>query len=101
MLEYSYFRKITEGTACVFYEDILPRHTSGSEYVRRAQKAYDGGVAGVAFWDSDRRIITKSQWNTLRRLGHREDLEQMAREPADYTMHEIKLIEDWNLNRFQ
>ena len=100
LLEYSYFRKITEGTACVFYEDILPRHTSGSEYVRRARKAYDGGVAGLAFWDSDRRIITKSQWNTLRRLGHRDDLDQMAREPADYVLHQLKLIEDWNPSGF-
>lgn len=95
-LEYDYFKGVTERTGCVFYEDILPRHTSGSEYVRRARQAFDGGAAGLAFWDCDRRTITKSQWNTIKRLGHRDDLDRMALTPADYKMHPLKLIDGWN-----
>ena len=99
-VDYDYFREITDGTGCVFYEDILPRLTSAAEYVRRARQAYEGGAAGLAFWDSDRRTITKSQWNTVRRLGHREDLERMQLEPADHHMHPLELIEDWNPSGF-
>ena len=95
VIDYDYFRKVTEGTSCVYYADVLPRHMSGKEYIEAARRAYKGGAAGLAFWDSDRRTITKSQWNTIRRLGHRQDLEAMAQEPGDYRMHTLKLIEDW------
>ena len=101
VIDYDYFRSVTAGTSCVYYGDIHPRHMPGKDYIEGARQAYEGGSAGLAFWDCDRRIITKSQWNTLRRLGHREDLDQMAREPADYVMHDLKLIEDWNPGAFQ
>ena len=100
-VDYDYFRKVTEGTSCVFYPDVLPLHKPGRDYVKAAREAYAEGAAGLAFWDSDRRTITKSQWNTVRRLGHRDDLDRMAAEPADYRMHEIKLIEGWNLSEFR
>ena len=100
VIDYDYFRSVTEGTSCVFYADILPRHMPAQDYVKAARQAYDGGAAGLSFWDSQGRIITKSQWNTIRRLGHREDLDRMALEPADYTMHQLRLIDDWNPSAF-
>ena len=100
VIDYDYFRNVTDGTSCVYYGDIHPRHMPAQDYVQAARQAYGGGAAGLAFWDSDRRIITKSQWNTLRRLGHRDDLDRMALEPADYTMHRLRLIDDWNPSGF-
>ena len=99
-VDYEYFRKATEGTDCVFYEDILPLHKPPKDYIDAARRAYGEGAAGLAFWDTDRRSITKSQWNTVRRLGHREELDKMEREGADYLMHQIRLIEDWNPSSF-
>ena len=99
-VDYDYFRKVTEGTSCVFYEDVLPLHKPGKDYIEAARRAYGEGAAGLAFWDVDRRDITKSQWNTVRRLGHRDDLDRMALEPADSRMHQLKLIEDWNPSGF-
>ena len=68
----------------------------GGEYVRQARQAYEGGASGLAFWDSDVRVTMKSQWNTTRRLGGRDDLSRIAREHGGYVMHELQLIEDWN-----
>ena len=62
---------------------------AGSRGLRR-------GASGLSFWDSDVRVNMKSQWNTVRRLGHRDDLSRMEREHGGYLMHELNLIEDWN-----
>ena len=100
LIDYDYFRSLTEGTSCVFYADIFPRQMPSKDYIEAARRAYEGGAAGLSFWDSDRRIITKSQWNTVRRLGHRDDLAGMAQEPDDHIMHPLKRIEDWGSVRW-
>ncbi len=97
VLDYDYFRKITRGTATVFFEDVTPRNMSGSQYARQARRAYAGGAAGLAFWDSGGRIMRKTQWHTVRRLGHRKDLDSMALQPEGYHIHPIKLIDGWSV----
>ena len=96
VIDYEYFNELTAGSACVFYPDLFPRQMCGGEYVRQARQAYEGGASGLAFWDSDVRVTMKSQWNTTRRLGGRDDLSRIAREHGGYVMHELQLIEDWN-----
>ncbi len=96
-VDYDYFRKITRGTPTIFYEDITPRNMPGSQYARQARRAYTGGAAGLAFWDSGGRIVRKTQWHTVRRLGHRRDLESMALQPQGYHIHPLKLIEGWSV----
>ncbi len=96
LVDYEYYRKVTGGTSCVFYEDITPRAMPGGAYARRALTAYEGGAAGLSFWDSCNRIATKSQWHTIRRLGHREGLEQMAEQPDEYLVHPLRRIYDWH-----
>ena len=41
-------------------------------------------------------VYLGSQWHTIRRLSHREDLERMARQPEDYNLHPLKRFYDWN-----
>ena len=96
-VDYDYFKSITRGTRTVFYEDITPRNMPGSQYARQARRAYSGGAAGLAFWDSGGRIVRKTQWHTVRRLGHRQDLESMALQPQGYHIHPLKLIEGWSV----
>ena len=96
VIDYDYFNKLTTGSTCVFYPDLFPRQMCAGEYVRQAREAYEGGASGLAFWDSDVRVNMKSQWNTVRRLGHRDNLSRMEREHGGYLMHELNLIEDWN-----
>ena len=97
VVDYGYFRKITRGTACVFYEDVTPRNMPGSQYALHARRAYSGGAAGLAFWDSGGRIMRKTQWHTVRRLGHRQDLKAMSLQPQGYHIHPIKLIDGWSV----
>ena len=73
---------------------------ASQDYLRRAAEAYAEGAAGLSLWDSDRRIITKSQWNTVRRLGHRDDLERMAAEPCDPLLHRLHLVDGWNPSHY-
>ena len=96
LVDYDYFRAVIDGTSCVFYEDVTPRTMLGRDYAEHARRAYEGGAAGLAFWDSGTRIMNKTQWHTVRRLGHREDLERMARQPEDYNLHPLKRLYDWN-----
>ncbi len=96
-VDYDYFQEITRGTRSVFFEDITPRNLPGSQYARQARKAYDGGAAGLAFWDSGGRIVRKTQWHTVRRLGHRQDLKAMARQPQGYCIHPLQLIDGWSV----
>lgn len=95
-VDLGYYRRITEGTSVLFYKDVAPRSMPGRDYARRALRAYEGGAAGIALWDSGGRIITKSQWHTVRQLGHREDLKRMARQPAGYHTHPLNTLFDWN-----
>ena len=69
----------------------------GSQYAYHAQRAYAGGASGLAFWDSEGRIKRKTQWHTLRRLGHRKDLDSMLLQPKKYTLHPLKLINGWSV----
>ncbi len=96
-VDYDYFQEITRGTRTVFFEDVTPRNMPGSRYARQARKAYAGGAAGLAFWDSGGRIMRKTQWHTVRRLGHRRDLEAMARQPQGYCIHPLQLIDGWSV----
>ena len=99
-LDCSYMRGVVEHTECVFYPDLYPRNMTSQDYLRRAAEAYAEGAAGLSLWDSDRRIITKSQWNTVRRLGHRDDLERMAAEPCDPLLHRLHLVDGWNPSHY-
>ena len=73
--------------------------TTKTREIRRlehASRAYEGGAAGLTFWDSIARIMNKPQWHTVRRLGHKEELKALAQHPADYNLHPLKRLYDWN-----
>ena len=65
VIDYDYFRNVTDGTSCVYYGDIHPRHMPAQDYVQATRQAYGGGAAGLDFWDSDRRIMLRliDDWN--------------------------------------
>jgi hypothetical protein len=97
LVEYDYFKKITRGSNCVFFEDVTPRNMPGRRYAQAALRAYAGGAVGLAFWDTGGRIMRKNQWHTIRRLGHRDNLQRMALQPEENNIHLIRLIDDWSV----
>ena len=45
-----------------------------AEYRRKAASYYESGADGLLFWDTYQRHDGGSQWQTIRRLGHIDEL---------------------------
>ena len=73
-IETGFFRRITQGMQCKLYPNVMPRHMPAGEYRKMAQFYYEEGADGLLFWDTYQRHDGSSQWETIRRLGHLEDL---------------------------
>ena len=80
VIETAFFRRIAKGTACKVYPNVMPRFLPSSEYRKLAQFYYDEGADGLLFWDTYQRHDGSSQWETVQRLGHREELAQVLAE---------------------
>ncbi len=74
-IETGYFRSITAETGCRLYPNVMPRHMPASEYRELAKHYYDEGADGLLFWDTYQRHDGSSQWETIRRLGRKEEIE--------------------------
>ena len=73
----SLIRQITElarGTKTKVYIDIYPRRMPPRKYRQIAMSYYEAGADGLAFWDSYNRYFRASEWATITRLGHRDEL---------------------------
>ena len=75
-IETGFFRRITQGTQCKLYPNVMPRHMPAREYREMAKFYYDEGADGLLFWDTYQRHDGSSQWETIRRLGHVEELSE-------------------------
>ena len=73
-IETDFFRRITQGSNCMFYPNVMPRHMRAGEYRKMAKFYYEEGADGLLFWDTYQRHDASSQWETIRRLGHVDDL---------------------------
>ena len=85
--EVAHFVSLTQGTACKLSMSILPRHMSPEDYRRKAAMLYGAGVESLFFWDSAGacgRATFNPAWDALRRLGHREEIEdwRLSGEPS-------------------
>lgn len=57
------------------YLEIMPRTMSTEEYRQRALELYRAGCNHISLWDTYSRAPRKIDWSMLRRLGHKEELE--------------------------
>ena len=67
---------------CRIYADIYPRRMPAEGYRLKALEYYAAGIDGLSLWDTHARRTRASEWSMIRRLGHREQLEQW-REDTD------------------
>ncbi|MCE5237651.1 family 10 glycosylhydrolase [bacterium] len=72
--------KALAGETCRVYPDVYPRYMPATDYPRRAEEYYAAGADGLCFWDTYCRVPRKSEWHTIRQLGHVADLPQLAEE---------------------
>ena len=73
-IETTFFRQLTVATSCKLYPNVMPRHMSAASYREKAKFYYDEGADGLLFWDTYQRHDGSSGWQTIRRLGHREEI---------------------------
>ena len=73
-IDTEHYAGLTRDTPCKLYMNVMPRHMSPREYRERALAYYDAGADGLLFWDTYQRHDATSQWETVRRLGHVDEL---------------------------
>ena len=73
-IDVDYYINLVKDTDCKLYIDLLPRNMSPEEYRTRAINLYKKGVDGLCFWDTNTRHVALRQWSMIRRLGHKEEL---------------------------
>ena len=88
--EIRHLARITRGSPCKVYPNVMPRHMPCEEYRRKALAYYDAGADGLLFWDTYQRNDATAQWPTLRRLGHLDELRAWA--DADEHDEEPRLV---------
>ena len=71
--------EITRGTNAELWPDIFPRSPSGRAYAEKLQEFFDAGADGFSFWSAEMRTSRMSEWNVVKRLGHKDNLERYAR----------------------
>lgn len=79
-IETAYFRRITMDSSCQLYPNMMPRHMPAQEYREKAKFYYEEGADGLLFWDTYQRHDGSSQWETIRRLGHRDEIDRMIQD---------------------
>ena len=72
-----FFIELTKGTPCKLAPNLMPRQMSGEDYMRKAARLYEAGIENFFFWDcsENRGGPDVESWSTMRRLGHREEVE--------------------------
>ena len=98
-----YFVNLARGSRTIIAPNMMPRQVPPEHLRRRASGLYRAGVQHLFFWDcagGDGRANYSDMWSALRRLGHRDEIEnwRTAGEP-DLTSprHELRSLGDWNL----
>jgi len=97
-IDLAFFTRITNGSACQVYPNVLPKQMEPGQYLKKALQYYDQGADGLAFWDTNARHPLLNQWQAVRELGHKDQLREwlenerfrrkllLLRRLGDYTM---------------
>ena len=98
-----YFVNLARGSNTIIAPNMMPRQVPPEHLRRRASGLYRAGVQHLFFWDcagGDGRANYSDMWSALRRLGHRDEIENWhaAGEP-DLTSprHKLRSLGDWNV----
>lgn len=96
----AFFYRITKDTPTKLALNLMPRRLTPDQYRERAHALYEAGSDHLFCWDTNARNDFSPSWDALRRLGHREELAQWARngKPAYQAAGStLKRLGDWNL----
>lgn len=102
MRDVEYWVSIARGSRCKIAFSILPRYMSPEDYWRKAAALYAAGAEYLFFWDCAGRVnyTNQHQWNAIRRLGHKEEIEAWMRagQPSLAPVQKtLARLGDWNM----
>ena len=96
-----FFLNVTRGSRTKLALNLMPRLLSPDEYRRRAHALYQAGVEQLFFWDTNARNDFNPSWSALRRLGHRQELEDWAKSGSPAFVppgRNLRKLGDWDLS---
>lgn len=79
----NYWKELSNGKVQMLYS-LMPRTQPGQYYADLARKLYNAGADGFTVWDCERRFQRASEWAVLKRLGHRDMLDQLEEVAPTY-----------------
>ena len=100
-----FFIELTKGTSGKLAPNLMPRHMSTEDYMRKAARLYEAGIENFFFWDcgENRGGPDVESWSALRRLGHREEVEawvEHERPGLASPSMAVRKLGDWDM-RYQ
>ena len=96
--EADYLVNLTKNSKCTLALNLMPRVMTPDEYMERANSFYKSGVDYLYFWDTYQRSDYSPAWTAIRRLGHREEIEEWAKggAPKRVPPKNIKFLKSGN-----
>lgn len=66
------------------WPDLMPRTQPAEMYGQLAKDYYEAGADGLCLWDGERRTQRISEWAAVRRLGHKDQLDQIIEQGPNW-----------------
>ena len=86
------WRKLA-GDRVHIWPDLMPRTQPAEMYAQLARDYYEAGADGFCCWDGERRPQRISEWAAVRRLGHRDQLDQIIADgPGWYRKVDLEML---------
>ena len=73
----SEFAELERKYGMTAYIEIMPRNMSPKRMVEKANEIYAAGCSHIGLWDTYSRTRRRSEWNMWRRIGHKDELDNM------------------------
>ena len=94
------FVDATRGSECILAPNVMPRQMSPEDFRRMADMLYGAGAEHMFFWDCEGRSNYKASWNALRRLGHKDEIEEWTKAgepPLSAPLTRLRTLGGWNM----
>ncbi len=96
------YREVTDRYNVRLFCDLPWEGGRPSLYLNAAKRMYEAGADGISAWDSNFRIPVLPVWNSTKKIGHKEQIEQMLAENDDYgKLYRMISLDGHDISEFQ
>jgi len=79
-IDINYYNSLVKNSKCKLYIEVMPRSMTPDQYLEKAASYYNQGADGLCFWDTFNRHPKRREWSMIRRLGHKDQLNNYFKE---------------------